>query len=76
MEPPKKNEELRQLAFAKMPFGKFKGQFLSDIPESYFIWFRRKGLPKGKLGQQMEAVFEVKINDLDYLLRKIRKMDK
>lgn len=66
-------KELRDLAFSKMPFGKYKNVYLSDIPESYYIWFRRKGFPTGKLGRQMQAVFEMKINGLSYLLRKIRK---
>lgn len=67
-------KELRDLAFSKMPFGKYKNTYLSDIPESYYIWFRQKGFPNGKLGRQMKAVFEMKINGLEHLLRKIRKI--
>lgn len=69
------NKALKELAFAKMPFGKYKNQYLSDIPESYYIWFRQKGFPKGKLGQQMQAVFEMKINGIEPILRKVRKMN-
>lgn len=69
------NKALKELAFAKMPFGKYKNQYLSDIPESYYIWFRQKGFPKGKLGQQMQAVFEMKINGFEPILRKVRKMN-
>ena len=68
------NKALFELAFAKMPFGKYKNQYLSDIPESYYIWFRQKGFPKGKLGQQMQAVFEMKINGIEPILRKVRKI--
>lgn len=67
-------EELRKLAFASMPFGKYKGIYLSDIPETYFIWFKQQGFPKGKLGQQMQAVYEMQINGLNPILRKIRRM--
>lgn len=73
--PEPNKEALRELAFTKMPFGKFKDSFLSEIPESYFLWFRQKGFPKGKLGQQMQAVLEMKINGIGYLLRKIRRID-
>jgi len=66
-------EELRKLAFAKMPFGKYKDRYLSDIPEAYYVWFRQKGFPPGKLGQQMQAVFELKVNGICHFLRQIRK---
>lgn len=67
-------KQLKELAFTKMPFGKFKDSFLSDIPESYLLWFRQKGFPSGKLGRQMEAVLELKINGISGLLNKIRKI--
>ncbi len=65
---------LRALAFAQMPYGKYKGYYLSEIPESYYIWYRQKGFPKGKLGQQMQAVCELKVNGLENILRKIRSL--
>lgn len=68
-------QELKQLAFTKMPFGKYKGYYLSDIPEAYYIWFRQKGFPPGKLGIQMQAVLELKINGIEHLLRDIRKIN-
>lgn len=67
-------KELQKLAFAKMPFGKFKNRFLSDLPEAYLVWFRQQGFPKGKLGQQMQAVLEMKTNGLGYILKKVRAM--
>lgn len=63
---------LIQLANAKMPFGKYKGVFLIDIPEYYLIWYRNKGFPKGKLGQFMESAFEIKRNGLEDLVRKLK----
>ncbi|MCM8568233.1 DUF3820 family protein [Gramella jeungdoensis] len=67
------SEKLLELAYAKMHFGKYKDYYLSDIPEPYFVWFRQKGFPSGKLGDQMQQVFELKVNSLEGLLRQIRK---
>lgn len=64
---------LIELAYAKMHFGKYKDFYLSDIPEPYYVWFRQKGFPKGQLGDQMQQVFELKINSLEHLLRELRK---
>lgn len=63
---------LLELAKAKMPFGKYKDYYLSDIPEYYLIWYRRKGFPENKLGKQMQEVLELKENGLEFILRKIR----
>lgn len=65
---------LIQLANTKMPFGKFKGVFLIDLPEHYLVWYRNKGFPKGKLGQLMESAFEIRRNGLEDLLKKIKKL--
>jgi len=65
-------EELVQLAHAKMPFGKYEGRFLVDLPEYYLVWYRNKGFPKGKLGNQLQIVYELKLNGLEGMLRDIR----
>ena len=70
MEPDKK--ELIELANSKMPFGKYKGYFLSEIPEYYLIWYKQKGFPENKLGKQMAQVLELKVNGLETILRTIR----
>ncbi len=64
---------LIQLANTKMPFGKYKGVFLIDLPEHYLIWYRNKGFPKGKLGQFMESAFEIRRNGLEDLIFKLKK---
>jgi len=69
-EPHKK--ALIELAQAKMPFGKYKDYYLSDLPEYYLIWYKRKGFPDNKLGRQMQEVLELKENGLESILRKIR----
>tara|TARA_R110002020_G_scaffold8674_2_gene34680 strand:- start:66883 stop:67110 length:228 start_codon:yes stop_codon:yes gene_type:complete len=64
--------KLIELAKAKMPYGKFKGRFLIDLPEHYIIWYKQKGFPKGKLGNQLEQIFEIKVNGLEPMIRTIR----
>ncbi|WP_158964315.1 DUF3820 family protein [Myroides fluvii] len=64
--------ELVELAKAKMPFGKYEGKYLIDLPEYYVVWYHNKGFPKGKLGQQLALVYELKLNGLEPLIRNIR----
>jgi|TARA_R100000935_G_C2828249_1_gene163499 uncharacterized protein (DUF3820 family) len=64
--------KLIELAKAKMPYGKFKGRFLIDLPEHYIVWYKQKGFPKGKLGNQLEQIFEIKVNGLEPMIRTIR----
>lgn len=64
---------LIDLSQMKMPFGKYKGRFLIDLPEHYVVWYHNKGFPKGKLGQQMQLVYELKLNGLEDIIREIRK---
>lgn len=66
-------EELIKLAHTKMPFGKYEGYFLIDLPEHYIVWFKTKGFPKGKLGEQLQLVYELKLNGLEDLIRNIKK---
>ncbi len=66
------HKALIELAHAKMHFGKYKDRYLSDLPEFYLIWFRQKGFPKGKLGDQLEQVTELKVNGMEQILRNIR----
>lgn len=65
---------LVKLANTKMPFGKYKGRYLIDLPEYYIVWYHNKGFPKGTLGHQMQTVYELKLNGLEYLIRNIRKL--
>ncbi len=69
-------KELVKLAHAKMHFGKYKGRYLSDLPEHYLIWYQQKGFPDNQLGKQMQAVTEMKINGLENILYKIRNLKK
>ena len=64
---------LVELAHAKMPFGKHKGKYLINIPERYLLWYRQKGFPKGKLGQQLEQILDIKSNGLEPLIYNIQR---
>jgi len=62
-----------KLAHTKMPFGKYEGRFLIDLPEYYVVWYHNKGFPKGELGQQLQLIYELKLNGLEELIRNIKK---
>ena len=56
-----------------MPFGKYEGYYLINIPEYYIVWYRNKGFPNGILGEQLQLVYELKLNGLEDMIRNIRK---
>lgn len=66
-------DHLIELAHYKMPFGKYKGQYLVDIPEPYYIWFKQKGFPEGKLGRLLKEMTEIKVNGLEPIVRKVQR---
>ena len=66
-------EKLIELAHYRMPFGKYKGRYLIDLPEPYLVWFKQKGFPNGKLGDLLQSMLEIKINGLESIIRKIQK---
>ena len=64
---------LLDLAKANMPFGKYKGTDLIDLPEHYVVWYHAKSFPPGKLGKQLGLVYELKLNGLEHLIHGIKK---
>ena len=64
---------LIQIIETQMPFGKYKGTLLCNLPVSYLEWFEQKGFPNGKLGIQLQTIYEIKLNGLEYLLVPLRK---
>jgi uncharacterized protein (DUF3820 family) len=64
---------LLQLVEMRMPFGKFKGRILCDLPVEYLEWFNRKGFPEGKLGMHLQTMLEIKMNGLEHLLVPLKK---
>lgn len=63
---------LIDLANTKMPYGKYKNTYLIDLPEYYIVWYRSKGFPKGKLGNMLAQVYELKLNGLEDIIRNIK----
>ena len=68
-----RNDDLIELANMRMPFGRYKDHYLTDLPESYLVWFSHEGFPEGKLGQMLASMLEVKTNGLEKLLLPLRK---
>ncbi len=63
---------LVEMVQTKMPFGKYKGVLISDLPVSYLEWMHNKGFPAGKLGMLMASVYEIKINGLSFIITKVK----
>jgi len=62
-------QQLRRLASTRMPYGKYAGRLLLDLPEPYVVWLVGQQLPSGLLGQQLLEIYEIKVNGLEGLLR-------
>ena len=65
-------EDLQQLVSMPMPYGKYKGRMLADLPGNYLTWFAREGFPKGELGRLLQLMHEIDHNGLSDLLRPLR----
>ncbi|MFK5926319.1 MAG: DUF3820 family protein [Desulfuromusa sp.] len=61
-------QQLRRLAATRMPYGKYAGTLLVDLPEPYVVWMVGHQLPSGLLGQQLLEIYEIKVNGLEKLL--------
>ena len=57
-----------RLVRTRMPFGKHKGWYITDLPVHYLEWFNREGFPEGQLGQYLATMYEIKINGLEAIL--------
>ncbi|WP_341664677.1 putative quorum-sensing-regulated virulence factor [Vibrio sp.] len=65
-------ENLIKLASIRMPFGKYSGRILIDLPEEYLLWFDKKGFPQGELGQLLQLCLALKIEGLDSLVKPLK----
>ena len=64
--------QLLKLAQAKMPYGKYAGRYLVDLPESYVVWLSQKGFSQDELGDMLRTVYEIKVNGLEYLFKPLK----
>lgn len=65
-------DDLIKIANMKMPFGKYKGVVLIDLPEPYVVWFKEKGFPEGELGRLLEQLYDIKLNALEHLFTPLK----
>jgi hypothetical protein len=65
-------EILQQIIITPMPYGKYKGVIISDLPVYYLEWFSAQGFPNGKLGMLLATVFEIKTNGLQEIIDKLK----
>lgn len=66
------SNELELLLNTQMPFGKYQGRPLIDLPEDYVVWFHSKGFPEGKIGHLLGLLYEIQLNGLEHLVRDIK----
>jgi len=66
-------EDLEKLVLMKMPYGKYAGCALAELPGNYLAWFAREGFPKGDLGQLLELMHTLDHNGLRGLLAPIQR---
>lgn len=64
---------LLDLVNMKMPYGKYKGRFLYQLPEHYLVWYNQKGFPEGRIGILLATLYEIKLNGLEFLLKPLIK---
>ncbi len=64
---------LFDLVTTEMPYGKYKGVTLCNLPEHYVVWYHENGFPSGRLGMLLSTLYEIKIYGLEYLLNPIKK---
>ena len=62
-------QELVATLSQPMPFGRFQGTALLDLPEPYVVWFKNQGFPHGTLGRRLALIYEIKLNGLEPMLR-------
>lgn len=65
-------DDLIKIANMKMPYGKYKGVALVDLPEPYVVWFHNEGFPEGELGKLLAQLYEIKVNGLEFLFKPLR----
>ena len=67
------SDDLQRLVTTNMPYGKYKGRLIADLPGQYLNWFAREGFPKSELGRLLALMQEIDHNGLSPLLEPLRK---
>ena len=65
-------QDLERLVTREMPYGKYQGRLIADLPGPYLAWFARKGFPPGEIGRLLALMHELDHNGLAGLLRPLR----
>lgn len=65
---PPDRQQLIELANTRMPYGRYEGRLLIELPEPYLAWYAQKGFPPGKIGTQLQLLYEIKANGLEKLI--------
>ncbi len=68
-------EDLLDIANDTMPFGKYQGRRLIELPEPYLLWFASKGFPQGRLGKLLALTLEIQVNGLSDLITPLKRPD-
>lgn len=68
-----KPEDLQLLVTREMPFGKYKGRLIADLPGNYLAWFAREGFPRNEIGRLLALMLEIDHNGLAALLQPLRR---
>ena len=63
---------LLEMAHYRMPYGKYKGRYLVDLPLAYLVWFRQKGFPSGRLAEHLQTMLDLKSDGLEPIIRKLQ----
>ena len=66
-------ETLERLVRVQMPYGKYKGRLIADLPGNYLNWFAREGFPNNELGRLLALMHEIDHNGLSELLTPLRR---
>lgn len=67
------SDSLEKLVTREMPFGKYQGRLMADLPGDYLNWFAREGFPKGEIGRLLALMHEIDHNSLSALLEPLRR---
>lgn len=68
----KAKKDLIDLITTRMPFGKYKGRAICDLPETYLVWFSQKGFPEGRIGTLLQIMYGIKAEGIEHVVYSLR----